>query len=354
SCEDSSIVFSDLSTVQGATIVAWAWEFGDGATSSAQSPPAHTYAAPGFYTVRLTVTDSNGNMAQSQQQLASSGDPDCCPVLQPFQEFTIREGQFLRIQLYAYDFEGKPITFGYGNTLPGASLDGESIRWQTTPGQAGDYDAVATASDGLCTVEQPVVVHIVPPGAVFQQVDTDQDGIADSADVCPSVPDVGQADRDHDGIGDACDATPDAWTPIQPQHLRRFTPGPDMDHDGFADATDVCPNVPDASQADMDGDRVGDACDPDIDGDGIPQSGPAGSFLDDCPMVPNGDQADADKDGVGDRCNPATPADATARDAPAADAQPVAASRQGWGYLALGALATGVVALLYGRRRNGP
>lgn len=36
-----------------------AWDFGDGATSTAQNP-SRTYAAAGTYSVTLTVTDSSG------------------------------------------------------------------------------------------------------------------------------------------------------------------------------------------------------------------------------------------------------------------------------------------------------
>jgi PKD repeat protein len=47
----------------GAKIVAWRWDFGDttaaGNTSTARNPK-HTYAVPGTYTVKLTVTDANG------------------------------------------------------------------------------------------------------------------------------------------------------------------------------------------------------------------------------------------------------------------------------------------------------
>lgn len=38
--------------------------------------------------------------------------------------------------------------------------------------------------------------------------DTDNDGVADTADNCPTVANANQADADNDGIGDACDSTP--------------------------------------------------------------------------------------------------------------------------------------------------
>ncbi|ALK05598.1 MAG: hypothetical protein AAY43_07680 [Methanosarcina sp. 795] len=50
-----SVQFTDLS--QNAT--EWNWDFGDGASSSEQNP-AHTYSAPGTYTVTLTVKNTAG------------------------------------------------------------------------------------------------------------------------------------------------------------------------------------------------------------------------------------------------------------------------------------------------------
>jgi gliding motility-associated-like protein len=51
-----AVQFTDLST---GPISTWAWNFGDGNTSTLQNP-AHTYTAPGTYTVTLTVTGPNG------------------------------------------------------------------------------------------------------------------------------------------------------------------------------------------------------------------------------------------------------------------------------------------------------
>ncbi|BDX38975.1 hypothetical protein CYCD_23300 [Tenuifilaceae bacterium CYCD] len=50
------ISFTDASTVSNTTITSWAWNFGDGATSSVQSP-SHSYASAGTYSVSLVTSD---------------------------------------------------------------------------------------------------------------------------------------------------------------------------------------------------------------------------------------------------------------------------------------------------------
>jgi len=61
-CLGTATVFTDNSTSTGAAITNWAWDFGDGQTSSAQNP-SHTYTASGNYTVNLVVTNSRGCMS---------------------------------------------------------------------------------------------------------------------------------------------------------------------------------------------------------------------------------------------------------------------------------------------------
>ncbi len=218
--------------------------------------------------------------------------------------------------------------------------------------------------------------------------DTDGDGIPDYADNCWLVPNPDQADTDGDGIGDACDNCPGIANPDQ-----KDTNGngigdlcdADLDGDGFPDKTlnvngagvttsttpltpgvavmfkgksvlpDNCPSVPNADQkitcngssgvAAQCGTYVatlGDACNPDIDNDGVPndsdacpfyagvssQSQIAGQswgsneslvaayctgadtdgdgvpdFKDNCPYISNKDQSDINHDGIGDVCD---------------------------------------------------
>jgi PKD repeat protein len=46
----------------------WAWDFGDGGTSTLQNP-SHVYATPGVYTVTLTATNSGGSSSPDPQNL---------------------------------------------------------------------------------------------------------------------------------------------------------------------------------------------------------------------------------------------------------------------------------------------
>ena len=70
----SPVAFTDTSTDPNADAIGWAWTFGDGGTSSEQSP-SHVYAASGTYTVSLTVTDATGNHDTVTHDVAVSDAP---------------------------------------------------------------------------------------------------------------------------------------------------------------------------------------------------------------------------------------------------------------------------------------
>lgn len=80
----------------------------------------------------------------------------------------------------------------------------------------------------------------------------------------------------------------------------------DTDGDGVSDTQDNCTDTSNADQVDMDSDTIGDVCDSDIDGDGMPNSidafpyDPAEDTDTDGDAIGNNSDTDDDNDGVSD------------------------------------------------------
>jgi PKD repeat protein len=70
------VQFTDLSN--GSTIDLWTWDFGDGGTSSEQNP-VYTYATPGLYTVRLSVSGPTADDSEIKTGYISVTDAPAVP-----------------------------------------------------------------------------------------------------------------------------------------------------------------------------------------------------------------------------------------------------------------------------------
>lgn len=175
---------------------------------------------------------------------------------------------------------------------------------------SGTHGPIRAGTERACTVINTFAPVVAPPP------DVDGDGVPDSTDNCPAVPNTDQANSDLDGIGDACDNCPDVSNDQTDSDgdgtgdACDRSPFPDTDGDGPPDPVDNCPTVANPTQADADADGVGDACDNapndpnpdqlDTDADGI------GDVADNCPDIANPTQEDSDGDGIGDACDPPT------------------------------------------------
>lgn len=156
-----------------------------------------------------------------------------------------------------------PSYFGSGNStgtvlVPGAIgaqfgwtlFDAGSLANIVIPPSLAQFQGNFIAAGETATSFKSLACRLWADGAC---ADSDNDGICNTQDNCPTISNPDQADADGDGHGDACDLCP--GEPLGNNE--------DTDGDGVGDGCDNCPAVANANQADCDGDGLGDVCDDD-------------------------------------------------------------------------------------------
>ena len=113
-CFGLPFTFTDQTTIQNSTLSTWAWQFGDGQTSSLQNP-VHNYATHGTYPVTLIVTGPGGCSDTATVQASVPPKPNAaftlppaCGMIAPFtNQSTVAAPSFIQNHLW---------NFGDGNT----------------------------------------------------------------------------------------------------------------------------------------------------------------------------------------------------------------------------------------------
>jgi uncharacterized repeat protein (TIGR01451 family) len=182
----------------------------------------------------------------------------------------------------------------------------------------GDGDGVGDACD--CDADGDGVPECDPAAPGGPAPPACAGGVTSGCtDNCPGLPNPSQTDLDGDGVGDACTCDADSDGVLECDPADPTGPRAPLCGAGLSEnCSDNCEGLANPDQADLDGDRVGDACDCDADGDGLLECDPADPTAtpappcvrgattgcsDNCPRIINLDQADGDGDGVGDPCD---------------------------------------------------
>lgn len=285
-------------------------EFIPGSLTSASWATDHIQVQAGSHS---KVADGTGNSAENQKvkdyvACAVRGLPTgfaSCGAYANRTQATVQQGQ--TVQQSATVPSGASI-LAVSTQWPGSSVrttlvspSNRVIDASTTApdvehesGDTFESFAVTDPEPGEWTIElfgedvEPGGEDVYVATSVLPDASADQDGdmIFDTFDNCAGEPNTSQADIDGDGPGDACDA--------------------DSDNDTVPDSVDNCLLEPNADQQDANANGIGDLCDPalaDFDGDGVLNG------VDNCPLAENAGQEDEDSDGVGDACDLSAPGD---------------------------------------------
>lgn len=148
------------------TLTGYAWTFGDGSTGTGATAQ-HTYAAPGTYTVGLTVTDDDGQVATASQDVTvGTGEP-----VADFTATTARRDVTLDATTSS-DPDGEIVDWEW-DLGDGTTLSGQTATH--TYAEPGTYTVTLTVTDDdgqEATATRDVVISLVDPVAAFTSTAT--------------------------------------------------------------------------------------------------------------------------------------------------------------------------------------
>ena len=147
-------------------VVSYAWDFGDGTTSTSASP-VHTYTGAGSYTVSLTVTDDQGSTGSAQRAVTVA-----VPNTAPMAQFTSSSASLAASFDGSASSDSDGTVAGYAWNFGDNSAVGSGATPSHTYASAGTYQVTLVVTDDKGATDS--VTHAVtvtaanqPPAAAF-------------------------------------------------------------------------------------------------------------------------------------------------------------------------------------------
>jgi PKD repeat protein len=143
-CQELRCTFVDRSEDPDGSIVAWVWDFGDGATSSERNP-SHTYAADGRYQVLLLVTDDDGAADTRTQTAEAKGPPPPQQNKEPDADFEVDcDDRTCVFDDRSRDDDGTIVSWAWSFGDGSTSTEQNPVH---TYGEEDDYEVLLTVTD---------------------------------------------------------------------------------------------------------------------------------------------------------------------------------------------------------------
>ncbi|UDY35504.1 PKD domain-containing protein [Dermatobacter hominis] len=151
------------STDPDGTIQSYAWDFGDGQQGSGATA-SHTYAAPGPYTVKLTVIDDRSGQATHTEGITVQAPPNVAPTASFTSGHTDLTANF--DATLSSDPDGTIVSYSWDF---GDSTGSASVAPNHTYATGGTYSVTLTVTDddgATHSVTHPVTVTNPPPANI--------------------------------------------------------------------------------------------------------------------------------------------------------------------------------------------
>lgn len=153
-CQGTDNAFTDKSTAVNSTISAWAWDFGDGSTSSTRNP-VKRYTDPGDYPVQLVVTSSAGCIADPA---TSTVKVYLQPLVDAGPSYTVAQGTPLVLEATA----NNETSLSFLWTPSGGLSAADVLQPSLTATEDIQYTLTATGEGG-CTASDDVDIKVLKP-----------------------------------------------------------------------------------------------------------------------------------------------------------------------------------------------